>query len=245
MRQRNVFVLALVAAFATSAGAVSSASAAPTFYKCNMVEAELGKYEDAECKLFKEKEDFEKEQLLTGQKIGFTSLSGSAVLETEKGKRITCKKDESKTGETNGPQKIANLAIIYKECEEPATKINCKSGTVPGEIQGNKLVGLLIYLDMGKSKTGILFEPEAAGLVASFKCGLVTVEVKGSLICEITPKNQIGVTFSLKCKIVNKKQEWRQVEEAGVMQHLDALGEEAALEDEATITSNSVLEIRS
>lgn len=189
MRRFRIIGLALVAVFAMSAVAVSSASAAlPEFVPAN------GKFP-----------------------VPAKFTSGAGTLETEKGHTVKCKAD-SGAGEIASAKLIDAIIIKFTGCTTSVPilgTVECKTaGAGAGVIETNKLSAKPVYDNETKTAVALLVANEkegAAGLYAEFKCenSLIkeTIKVKGSTLILITPLNTATKLFKTSAKQTKGKPE--------------------------------------
>jgi len=214
----RIMGLCLVAVFAVTAFAASSAFGAAEIGRC-VSQPGTGKYKNAACT--------EKAGKLVGEKLfefkkgaaseaesstGFTSAGGEGTLETESGTKITCK-TQSASGkydqDTGAIKEVEGVVATFKECELPLLHASCKTvGAEEGEIKTHKLKGPLGYISGEKTKTPVVGQeltPEKAkDKFAEFECagGAVKVVVKGKEgaiegktggNCVIAPLSEVNV----------------------------------------------------
>jgi hypothetical protein len=194
VRHVRMLGLCLVAAFAMSAVAAATASAAlPEWGKCvrfvNQRGKNVGNYEDHGCT---KKMEVAKTGAWEWQPAPksipnpeFTSHGGAAVLETTEGSftQVKCSVEEAH-GILSGSKEVSQVSVRFKGCHlsfnepEPYT---CGNGLLPpqgsekeGEIVTRRLKGKLGYIS-GKGEenpsVGLALEPEEKkGLFAQFMC---------------------------------------------------------------------------
>jgi hypothetical protein len=184
--------LALVAVFALSAIAASSASAAlPEFGRCKH---ETGKYSKANCEEG-EGSAYNWVPLKEGEEVKFKSTSGAGTLETEGGTKVTCKEDIDE-GHTTGP-KTDVVTVRFIGCE--SSKIKCTSaGAASGEIVVKEALSELGFIKA--PEVGLALKPaKGSEIFVEFSClgGIVKVKTKGSVIGKLTPSSEMTETFTL------------------------------------------------
>jgi hypothetical protein len=189
MRRFRIIGLALVAVFAMSAVAVSSASAAlPEFVPAN------GKFPVA---------------------AKFTS--GPGTLETVGGHVVKCTLD-SGTGSIASAKLIDGIVIKFTKCTTTVPllgAIPCKTaGAAAEEIVTEKLTAKPVYDNTGKTAVALLVANEkegVTGLYASFVCekSIVkeTIKVRGSTLILISPLNKEAKLFPTSAKQTKGKPE--------------------------------------
>src|SRR4030081_3466421 len=141
MKRMKIMGLALVAVFAMTAFAASSAMALPEVGRC-IAGSSSSKYSDSNCNV---KGAFEFVKTIVKNK--FTSAGGEGVLETTSGTKVVCK-TQSATGEYKaGGKEVTNVVAKFQGCAIPALGITCKTKGAPeGEIVTNPLGGKLGYI---------------------------------------------------------------------------------------------------
>jgi hypothetical protein len=162
------------------------------------------------------------------QKVPFTGESGTATLKTAK-TTIECSKD-TLSGEIVGPTTVNKLVYKFTKCSSGG--LECESPLASkGEIVTSPLTGHTAYLKAEKGGPGgLLIEPTSGKVVAEFKCAIVSAEVTGSLLCELTPGNVETTSLNQMCaEGVSGKQKWTKVEETGTAHELVVLGESATM----------------
>lgn len=204
MQRFRIVGLCLVAAFAASAVAATSAFAADTFEigLCVKVAVNAGKYGDAGCSKFETGE--KKFEWHPGAvKPGFTSVKKGgeaeppeATLETVGAGHINCK-NETGSGEVAPPIGVKNVVATFTGCELNKNKCN-SAGKGSGEITTLKLAGHAGIVKKSaespvKDKMGTVLEPESGTFLAEFGCvgGLAKIEVKGKVIVEVKPEKML------------------------------------------------------
>lgn len=181
-------------------------------------------------------------------KPGFTSTSKKGTFETAKGEKLTCEKDKDK-GKITGP-KTDTVTITFEECKSSGIACNTKgskSGVIEFEASSK-----LVYTNEAKKEVGEVLSPTAE---LTIECtALETLKVKGSLICKITPVNELTLTATLSCKQKKGVQEPTEYEEEGkkVKEITETEGkgaksfkfEQSGLESEDTLTFEEEVEIK-
>jgi hypothetical protein len=182
MKRMRILGLCLVAAFALSIVAVSSASAAPAFYEC--AKQTGGKYEDKACS--KEAKEAKKAKYELKEGIGkgkvFKGKGKKATLHTPAvGGEITCTgfKDE---GKLTSPTTEGKVVSIFTGCATSGKKC-VSAGEKAGTIKTNDLDGGLGEIE-GGSGVGVDLKAESGKYLAEFECEGLTVKVEGSVIGE-------------------------------------------------------------
>jgi len=180
--------LCLVAVFAMTAFAASSASALPEVIRCVPKEG-TGKYKDANCtlkagKLITEKK-FEISKEYPSPEI--KGLAGASSLETESGTKIECTASTAKgqwDADLSGTKPLPikeqeNVVSNFTNCSLGVAKKSCQSGVTSGEIVTNELEGPIGYINKLKKEVGAELKPHAKkGLVTTFECeGFGTIKV--------------------------------------------------------------------
>jgi hypothetical protein len=184
MKRMRILGLCLVAAFALSVVAVSSASAAPAFYEC--AKDKGGKYEDKACsKEAKEvkKEKYELKEGIAKGKV-FKGKGKKATLHTPAiGGEITCTgfKDEGKLSSPTTEEKVVS---IFTGCATQGKKC-VSAGEKAGTIKTFDLDGGIGEIS-GGSGVGVDLKAETGKYLAEFECEGLLVKVEGSVIGEQT-----------------------------------------------------------
>jgi len=185
--------LCLVAAFAMSAVATATASAAlPEWGKCvkfvNQHGKGVGKYTDAGCTALAEPAktgNFEFQNFKSIAAPEFTSHGGGATLELLGGGiKTTCGAEEA-TGSLSGAKGVTGVEVIFKGCESNFGNLVCQNSLIPplgsepeGQIRTRRLKGSLGYISKEGAPpvVGLNLEPEQKkGLFAEFICGGILV----------------------------------------------------------------------
>jgi hypothetical protein len=179
MRRIRTMGLCLGVAFAMSAVAAASASAAfPEYFSG-------GKPLGATTKV-----------AFTGKGQGVSHLGGAVIIE--------CTSDVSK-GTIEGPKKTVKVVLTYKGCSAPSITSSCQtSSKVPGQIKTKLLHSELVFASEATSGALVAaqkYTPEkppteteikegfTTGLFASFSCGPLKelkVKVSGTIFTEVT-----------------------------------------------------------
>ena len=199
MRSIKVMGLCLVAAFALSAVAVASASAAAPEYKTCVKVKKTGKTYEGE---FTEKEcktkaspaktgKYELGEWNAGKKHATKGKGGAGINKlvnpfTQKVEGATECASEKSAGEITGP-KTSLTTVEYKGCKNGSK--NCNSaGEGKGKIKTETLLGELVPLGAG-SKAGILLTGAAnpgVSPLAVYECEGVDVTAVGAVIGEVS-----------------------------------------------------------
>jgi len=186
MKRMRIMGLCLVAVFALTAFAASSAFALPEVGRC-VSKPGTGKYKDSNCnikagKLVSEK-SFEFKKGLEGKNAEFNGSSSTSFLETESGTKIECSGStaNAKWDEDTGSIKESeNVIAKFTGCTLGVAKKNCQNKGLPtGEIKTSELEGPLGYLSKAKKEVGAELKPHVKkGTFAEFECeGFGTIKV--------------------------------------------------------------------
>jgi hypothetical protein len=197
MRRMKMMGLCLVALFALTAVAVSSASAAePAFYECHKLTAKpyTGKYTDKACtkeataeeKAAGKKNKYELQEGIGAKGKGFKGKGGKATLHTPAvGGEVTCK-SFGDSGNITTPTTEGKVISEFKTCESLGKK--CSSpGAKAGLIKTNPLKGVLGYINKGKKEVGVALSAETGSVLAEFNCEGLEIVTTGSVIGTIAP----------------------------------------------------------
>ena len=145
-----------------------------------------------------------------GFPVAFTGVGGTGTLETTPDSggavhKVHCTASSS-SGELSSASTTKTPVVRFTGCTDPSTGANCKStGAAANEIVTNKLHGTLVYLETGKSRTGVLLKPETGTTFAAFTCvaifGITAhLSVTGEVLGELTPVNVQTKDFTLTFK---------------------------------------------
>jgi hypothetical protein len=122
-------------------------------------------------------------------------------------------------GHTNGPKKVEKVVKKLTGCEKANAVIRetcTTSGLGAGEIETRPLAGELLYLNKNTTPptVGILFQPETAGAVTTFKCGTLGTgyEIRGSVIGEVRVVNSEAETWKTLFETLGGNQRWLMAE---------------------------------
>jgi len=258
MKRMRIMGLCLVAAFALSAFAVSSASALPEVGRC--VPKALGKYTDANCNVKAVKGNGTKEFVKgSGGLNGWSAAGGEAFLEGESGTKIICTSQTAvgKYDEDTGAIKESeNVTATYQGCNLPLIEGSCQNGAA-GEIKTNSLHGPLGYISKAKKEVGQELTPEVKnGAFVEFECGggavkvVVKVATKGGHNCIINnqgPVNTMSTTATSKYKETKGIQEPNHFEgktECNLESKVIGEPERSGQSQEDIITGETAVELR-
>jgi hypothetical protein len=115
----------------------------------------------------------------------FHGVGGLATFTSEKGTTVMCNTSLS-TGEVTSAQS-AKLVVTYsgncKLANAPIGNGACESPIKTEELKATPIV----IAGMLSSNRGLLILPASGSEIAKFKCGSVSVKVKGGVICEDEP----------------------------------------------------------
>ncbi|HEX4483248.1 MAG TPA: hypothetical protein VH081_05630 [Solirubrobacteraceae bacterium] len=203
MRRMKMMGLCLVALFALTAVAVSSASAAePAFYECHKLSKNAttkkyeGKYSEKKCskeaspteQAEGKKNKYELQEGIGSKGKGFKGKGGKATLHTPAvGGEVTCK-SFGDVGKVATPTTESGVISEFKTCESLGKK--CASpGEKAGTIKTNSLKGVLGYINKGAKTVGVALSPESGSVLAEFNCEGLEIVTSGSVIGTIAPVN--------------------------------------------------------
>jgi hypothetical protein len=258
--------LCLVAVFALTAFAASSASALPEIGRC-VSQPGTGKYKDSNCTVKAGKLTSEKsfEWKKAPVKTHFTSAGGAGVLETETGTRVECTA-QSAAGEykvVNGASKeVTNVVATFTGCSLPIIGAKCNTvGHGEGEIVTNPLKGPMGYISGKGTKTPVVGQEltpvTSKGAFATFECSSAAKIVvkegakKGGncIISTLAPANVMSTTASDTYAGAAGKQEPQHFEGSTKICNLESALNGGAAERstqllETTITNEEELEIK-
>jgi hypothetical protein len=230
MKRMRIMGLCLVAVFAVTAFAASSAMALPEVGRC--VSKAAGKYSDSNCTTKVTKGGtFERAKGAASEaesSTGFTSAGGEGVLETVSGTKITCE-TQSASGkydqDSGAIKEVEGVIATFKGCSLPLLGVKCHTvGAAEGEIKTNLLKGPLGYISGEKTKTPVVGQeltPEKVkGTFASFECtAQAKIIVKGKegpaegktggncIIAPVEKANEMSLTATQTYKGSGGKQE--------------------------------------
>ncbi len=198
MRRIRIAGLCLVAVFAMTAVAASSASAAlPELYECAKLTVKpfKGKYTDKACSVkATEAQETEgkvnKYELQPGVGKGkvFKGKGKVATLYTPKiGGEVSCKTNSSE-GKNASPSAQTGVTAKFKTCTSLGKKCSSTGHgeKKAGEIYTNPLQGKFGYISKSPLKVGVSLEAEGGLDSADFTCEGLVIETKGAVIGEIT-----------------------------------------------------------
>jgi len=192
MKRIRIIGLALFAAFALSAVAVSSASALE-FGKC--VKKTGGAYKNSGCSLKEagnEKFAWEPYSTLSAASKKFSAKlkEGIATLETESGTKVTCTGEKNTGAEVSGPQEVSKVVAEFSGCESNGVKCN-GTGQGVGLITTASLSGTMGIEKPGATKDKDKIAQElhgpGGGALANFECSaLAKIAVTGNILHKAT-----------------------------------------------------------
>jgi hypothetical protein len=210
MKRMRIVGLCLVAVFALSAFATSSAFAKPEIGRC--VTKAGGKYKNSNCTEKGTGGTFE--FVKNAVKKGFTSAGGEGVLETAAGTKVICTAQSAKgeyleKGTTPSTKEVHHVVATFTGCTLPLIGAPCNTaGKGSGVIVTNELEGKMGYISGKGTKTpsvGQELKPAKTApgkLFATFECGggAVKIEVgqgtgKGGdcIIAPVGPANTMSL----------------------------------------------------
>lgn len=194
MKRIRILGLCLVAAFALSIVAASSAVAAPEFFECKKVTG--GKFADKKCSTPGSGKTAKYElQPGVGKGKVFKGKGGKATLHTPAvGGEVVCGGFKD-SGKIATPTTQTGVVSIFTKCVSLGK--NCTSpgaGAKKGEIKTKALKGVLGYINKGAGKAGVALSAESGSILAEFNCEGLEIVVTGSVIGEITPTNTFTKT---------------------------------------------------
>lgn len=198
MKRIRIVGLCLLAAFAFSAVAVSTASAAaPEFGRCiKKAKAEGTGYSEAKCNTKGEGKTAKYEWVAGIVNGTFTSAikaGTTATLETVGKTKITCK-GETSGGEIATTKEVQGVIAKFTSCESAGLK--CQSGATTGEIETKALSGVIGFeTETGEQKKWKIAEElhgPGNGNLAEFSCGPAKVLVHGSVLHNIKANTMLS-----------------------------------------------------
>jgi hypothetical protein len=221
MNRIRMVGMVLVATFAVSVAAASSASAAlPELGRCVPAPEKNGAFKGNHCNLPAEGKGKYDWLPGPGAKPKFAGTGEAVVLETVGKRKVECGAATFE-GEYTGP-KTESVTVLLIGCTEPVSKQPCQTGGPPreGEIDSSgALEGELGFITGGERPTvGLDLKPKAPSTsMFVFECGtLPTVvlhaAVEGSVIGRITPINHMVEEFKTVYKAPGGKQVPQQFE---------------------------------
>jgi len=183
MKRIRTIALCLVAAFAMSAVATTTASAdAPELGRCTkVVVKKTGKYSSATCTALKTGGEYE--WTAGAEKPAFTDVGGAATLETVGKTKAMCKAESSK-GEYTSAKTVGHVIVTFTGCEAGGLKCTT-TGQAEGTVVTNSLSGSLQWENKALKKVALDLAPEAGEVFVEFICGPLTVRVRGSLLVNV------------------------------------------------------------
>jgi hypothetical protein len=201
MKRMSIVGLCLIAAFAMSAIAVTSASAsAPEFGKCIKKAVASGEgFSDAGCTLHVTtgaKFEWKNWESITHKGATSVMTSELATLESEGGTKISCKHQHTPAFQITGEKTVNGVVGEYEECASSA--VPCENTATSGDINTTVLEGEIgvekFGLKEGKPEpklnkvATVLYGPGGktnggTSKLAEFHCtGLLEVEVEASIM---------------------------------------------------------------
>ncbi len=238
MRRIRIVGLCLVAAFALTAFAASSASALPEIGRC--VAKAGGKYSESNCNTKKTGGGFEFVKNAVKKKFTSVSLPGKIQLEGAGGTAITCTHQEAsgeylEKGATPATKEVHLVVATFTGCEIPLFSAKCENTATEGEIVTTKLKGPLEYISGKKTPSvvvGQALSPEVKKKgFATFKCPSIGVEVyvgegpeKGheTVIADVGTVNKMATTNTQTYKGTKGVQEPDHKEGSAVIDNLES-----------------------
>jgi hypothetical protein len=196
MKRIRVFGLCLVAAFAMSAVAVSSAVASPPdFGTCVKMESGGLEKNCAKNHVIGKPEYGWEPWLMPGFKWGFSSKlkEGTPTLEGTNLSKITCTAEEG-AGKITGEKTVGNVTAKFNGCK--TSGLACSNGSAE-EINTNELDGELgiektVAGEEGKkNKIGLDLKPESGEFDAKFECAGLEIRVRGSVIHPVKTNSMV------------------------------------------------------
>ncbi len=200
MKRIRIVGLCLVAAFAMSAVAASTAAAEPPEIGRCLKKAVAGGagFSDAGCTKAVASAAKYEWQAGPGPKNKFTSKmkeATSATLETVKLEKITCK-GETSTGEIASAKEVAAVVATFTECTSSGLKCT-SAGQAEGTIVTNPLSGVVgdeteSAESEAKDKVAEELHGPGGGNLAEFSCAGIPIVVKGSVLHNISANKMLN-----------------------------------------------------
>jgi len=196
MKRMRIVGLCLVAVFAFTAFAASSASAEPKGQYGTCKAQAGGKFSTATCTVEKANSKFEWVPLTTEDT--FTSVAtGTATLESVGGTKITCKKEHG-TGAVINSTEVGKVIAHFEECSSSGFACQNKGGT-SGDINTTELSGGNGVEKKGTTPpindklAGELHGP-GGGALAEFECAGLSVVTTGAVLHPVTSGKMVTET---------------------------------------------------
>lgn len=167
----------------------------------------------------------------------FTGTSGASTLETVKsGTTIECSKDKN-SGSVTGKSGSGKFTVDFEGCKSGAAACNSegdKKGTILSE--GTTTLG---YISKSAKTVGVLIKTTEVKI--SCGEGALLAQVKGELICPITPVNTDTTSYTQKCeKSAKGVQTPQKFEGSEKSEHLETSFGGAAFEESSLVTEEKL-----
>jgi hypothetical protein len=175
----------------------STLSGAPDFGRCTEVTLGTGRFANNICTKSSTAGRYAWRPGAAGVHFTLQSSSTTATLETVKHSRIVCK-TVTGSGDYTGRATVGDVALAFEGCERLGVK--CTSTLAPeGQIVTNVLEGALGVVQLGltsaTNKIGLeLYPPGRTGSFMELSCGIIPVEVRGSVIVRVVTNKLLAVT---------------------------------------------------
>jgi len=204
MKRMGMVRLCLVAAFAMSAVAVASASAAAPEYGRCLTAGKTGGFTDSKCTKASGTKTGKYEWFPGVVKVKQTTKGGKGLLESIHGLAVKCE-TETSVGEYSGTKEVKNVVVTFKGCESAGSKCST-TGQKSGELVTKKLEGIVGFENKALLKTALdLFPAGKTGLFIEFSCLGLTVAVRGSVLVPVK-SDTMSLTVALAYKATKGKQ---------------------------------------
>lgn len=216
----------------------------PELGRCVKTAKEAGKFKTNGCTEEAPKSSFEwhPDAVLRG----FSGSSTETVLETVGKAKVNCK-SSTMAGEYDSPQTEAGVKLALLECEKEGAGKCSTPLAAEGEIVTHALEGVLGFESKELNNVAYQLQPEGGGQVAEFNCGATNVKVRGAVVAQWSPPNNMRASFNVKFKQGKGKQKPESLEggPTAVLEASIAGGayEQMGLSSVGTVTNEEEVEI--
>jgi hypothetical protein len=251
MKRIKIMGLCLVAMFVMSAMASAVASAAePAFFECKAEKG--GKFEKG-CKKEGGKGGFNLVEGI-GKGKAFKGAGGKATLHTKAvGGEVTCTGFKD-AGTITTPKHEAKVTSTFTGCVTLGKKCFSPKAKA-GEIKTFTLMGDIGYIEKAGKIVGTDLKPEGGELLAEFACTnkakgekALEIKVKGSVIGQITPVNEISkkstTTFEVNGEVEQKYKKLEGEPEDILLSEIVGVGTFPSGQEAAAVNTGEELELK-
>jgi len=127
--------------------------------------------------------------------VPFTGHGGATSLEATDGHQTACTSITISGGTISGST-AENVIITFHGCSAFSGFVSCNSSGQPsGTVVTTPLHAILVYLETGTNKKGLLLKPMVGTHIMTLNCGGTSIAVHGEVLAELVEKTETEYTL--------------------------------------------------